>query len=421
MSVLKTQETHIMRIQTILSAAVLASVASTAFAQQAAAPAAPAAPPSWKQGMAAEQAQSPLHPFPPHFTGRAVADLPVGKLKAPPGFKIEVWAEGAPEARSLVLGDKGTVFASNRNLSNVYAIIDKDGKREVKTILKGKKVPNGLVFDKGTLYVAERNTITRYDNIEDNLDNPGAGKVVIDNLDPNNAAGHFWKYMVMGPDGKLYFNIGSPQNITMPTYNEASILRVDPKTGVMENYAQGVRNTVGMAFHPVTKQLWFTEHGRDWLGNDLPNDELNVATKKGEHFGFPFCHQGDTLDPVYGQGRSCSEFKPPVLKLGAHIAPLGMKFYTGKMFPAEYKNSMLIAQHGSWNRETKQGYNLIRVSLDAKGNATKHAFVDGFLENDRADPPMWGRPVDVLQLRDGSILFSDDFNGIIYRVSYTKP
>ena len=407
-----------MRIQTLLSTAVLASLASAAFAQQAPAP---AAPPSWKQGMAAEQTQSALHPFPPHMTGRAVADLPVGKLKAPAGFKIEVWAEGAPEARSLVLGDKGTVFASNRNLSNVYAIIDKDGKREVKTILKGKKAPNGLVFDKGTLYVAERNRITAYDNIEANLDNPGEGKVVIDNLDPNNAAGHFWKYLVMGPDGKLYFNIGSPQNITMPTYNEASILRVDPKTGVMENYAQGVRNSVGMAFHPVTKKLWFTEHARDWLGNDLPNDELNVVSKKGEHFGFPFCHQGDTLDPVYGQGRSCSEFTPPVLNLGAHIAPLGVKFYTGKMFPAEYKNSMLIAQHGSWNRETKQGYNLIRVNVDAKGKATKHAFIDGFMENDRADPPMWGRPVDVLQMKDGAILFSDDFNGIIYRVSYSKP
>ena len=405
-----------MRIQTILGTAVLASFAGTVFAQPA-----PAAPPSWKQGMAAEQAQSALHPFPPHMTGRAVADLPVQKLTVPPGFKVEVWAEGAPEARSLVLGDKGTVFASNRNLSNVYAIVEKDGKREVKTILKGKKVPNGLVFDKGTLYVAERNTITRYDDIEANLDNPGPGKVVIDNLDPNNAAGHFWKYMVMGPDGKLYFNIGSPQNITMPTYNEASILRVDPKTGIMDNYAQGVRNSVGMAFHPVTKQLWFTEHGRDWLGNDFPHDELNVATKKGQHFGFPFCHQGDTLDPVYGLGRSCNEFTPPVLKLGAHIAPLGMKFYTGKMFPAEYKNSMLIAQHGSWNREVKQGYNLIRVTVDAKGKATKHAFIDGFLENDRADPPMWGRPVDVLQMKDGSILFSDDFNGIIYRVSYSKP
>jgi glucose/arabinose dehydrogenase len=404
-----------MRIHTILGAAVLASFASAALAQ---APAAP--PPAWKQGMAADQEKSPLHPFAPHLTGRPASELPVNKLKVPAGFKVEVWVDGAPEARSLALGDNGTVFASNRNLSNVYAIVDKGGKREVKTILKGMKSPNGIVFDKGTLYVAERHRIMRYDNIEANLDNPGAGKVVIDNLDPTNQAGHFWKYLAMGPDGKLYFNVGSPQNITMPTYNEASILRVDIKTGTLENYALGVRNSVGMDFHPVTKELWFTEHGRDWLGTDLPHDELNVVKTKGQHFGFPFCHQGDLLDDVYGKNRSCDEFTKPVLKMGAHIAPLGMKFYTGSMFPAEYKNSMLIAQHGSWNRDPKHGYNLIRVSLDANGNASTHPFVDGFLENDRADPPMWGRPVDVLQMKDGSILFSDDYNGIIYRVSYAK-
>jgi glucose/arabinose dehydrogenase len=404
-----------MRIQTLLCTAVLATFAGTVLAQ---APAAP--PPAWKQGMAADQEKSPLHPFAPHLTGRPASELPVNKLKVPAGFKVEVWADGAPEARSLALGDNGTVFASNRNLSNVYAIVDKGGKREVKTILKAMKSPNGIVFDKGTLYVAERHRIMRYDNIEANLDNPGPGKVVIDNLDPTNQAGHFWKYLAMGPDGKLYFNIGSPQNITMPTYNEASILRVDIKTGNLENYAQGVRNSVGMDFHPVTKELWFTEHGRDWLGTDLPNDELNVVKTKGQHFGFPFCHQGDVLDDVYGKNRSCDEFTKPVLKMGAHIAPLGMKFYTGSMFPAEYKNSMLIAQHGSWNRDPKQGYNVIRVSVDADGKATKSAFVDGFLENDKGDPPMWGRPVDILQMKDGSILFSDDFNGIIYRVSYAK-
>ena len=320
----------------------------------------------------------------------------------------------------MALGDNGTVFVSNRNLSNVYAIVSTGGKREVKTILKGMKAPNGVVFDKGTLYVAERHRITRYDGIESRLDNVGEGKVVIDNLDPTNQPGHFWKYMAMGPDGKLYFNIGSPQNITMPTYNEASILRVDPKTGVLENFAQGVRNSVGMDFHPTTKALWFTEHGRDWMGTDLPNDELNVATKAGQHFGFPYCHQGDVLDPIYGNNRSCSEFTPPVANLGPHIAPLGLKFYTGSMFPAEYKNSMLIAQHGSWNRDPKIGYNVIRVNIDGNGKAVTSPFVDGFLQNDRADPPMWGRPVDVLQLKDGSILFSDDYNGIIYRVSYAK-
>jgi glucose/arabinose dehydrogenase len=404
-----------MRIQHILGAAVLASFAGNAFSQAAASP-----PPSWKQGIGTDMAQSPLHPFAPHLTGRPSSELPISKLKVPPGFKIEVWAEGVAEARSLALGDNGTVFASNRNLSNVYAIVNNGGKREVKTILKGMKAPNGIAFDKGTLYVAERHRITRFDGIESRLDSPGEGKVVIDNLDPTNQPGHFWKYLVMGPDGKLYFNIGSPQNITMPTYNEASIVRVDVKSGNLENYAQGVRNSVGMDFHPVSRQLWFTEHGRDWLGTDMPNDELNVVKAKGQHFGFPFCHQGDTLDPEYGKNRTCDEFTPPVLKLGAHIAPLGVKFYTGSMFPAEYKNSMLIAQHGSWNRDPKQGYNLIRVSVDADGKATKHAFVDGFLENEKGDPPMWGRPVDVLQMKDGSILFSDDFNGIIYRVSYSK-
>ena len=282
------------------------------------------------------------------------------------------------------------------------------------------KSPNGIVFNKGTLFVAERHRITRYDGIEDRLDNPGEGKVVIDNLDPNNQPGHFWKYLAMGPDGKLYFNIGSPQNITMPTANEASILRVATSGGALENYAQGVRNSVGMAFHPVSKQLWFTDHGRDWMGNDMPSDELNVAKAKGQHFGFPYCHQGDTLDPQYGQGKSCDTYTPPALKLGAHIAPMGLKFYTGEMFPPEYRNSMLIAQKGSWNRETKQGYNVIRVSVDASGNATKHAFIDGFLENEKADPPMWGRPTDVLQMKDGSILVSDDYNGVVYRVSYAK-
>jgi glucose/arabinose dehydrogenase len=400
---------------TLLAAAWLAVLTGAAQAQTAAPP-----PPAWKQGMAAGQEASPLHPFAPHLTGRPASDLPIAKLRVPEGFKIEVWAEGVPEARSLTLGDKGTVFVANRNLSNVYAIVDAGGKREVKTLLKGQKVPNGVVFDKGSLYVAERHRITRYDDIEARLDNPGAGKVVIDNLDPTNQPGHFWKYLAMGPDGKLYFNIGSPQNITMPSYNEAAIVRVDPATGVLENYAQGVRNSVGMAFHPETKQLWFTDHARDWLGNDLPSDELNVATRQGQHFGFPYCHQGDTLDPLYGTNRACDQFSKPVDKLGAHVAPLGLKFYTGDMFPKEYKNTMFIAQHGSWNREQKQGYNVVHVSVAADGKVTRKPFVEGFLENDRADPPMWGRPVDLLQLKDGSLLFSDDYNGIIYRISYAR-
>jgi glucose/arabinose dehydrogenase len=382
--------------------------------------AAPAAPPPWHQGRTPEQANSTLHPFLPNMTGRAAKDLPLDKLKVPAGFTVEVWAEGVPEARALALGDKGTVFASNRNAKNVYAIVERDGRREVKTLLKGLNAPNGVAFSRGTLYVAERGRITRYDGIEDKLDNPPEGKVVVDGLDPTNQPSHFWKFLAMGPDGKLYFNIGAPGNIVMPSYMQASITRVDPDKGVLENVAMGVRNSVGFDWNPATKQLWFTEHGRDWLGDNMPSDELNVVKSKGQHFGYPFCHQGDTLDPEFGKNRSCSEFTPPVLKLGAHIAPLGMRFYTGKMFPPEYRNNIFIAMHGSWNRSTKQGYNVTRVTIDSTGKAKMEPFLTGFLTDEKADPPMWGRPVDVLVMRDGALLVSDDYNGIIYRVSYSK-
>ena len=362
-------------------------------------------------------ATSTLHPFAGHITGRASADLPLDKLKVPAGFKVEVWAEGIPDARSLALGDKGTVFVSNRVQSSIYAVTDRGGKREVKQILKGLANPNGIVFDKGTLYVAERHRITRYDGIEDRLDNPPAAVVVVDNLEPVKQAGHFWKYLAQGPDGKLYYNIGSPQNITMPTAMEASIMRVDPKTQVIEQVALGVRNSVGMTFHPKTKALWFTDHQRDWLGDDTPSDELNVVSRKGEHFGFPYCHGGDVLDPEFGKNRSCDEFTKPVQKMGAHIAPMGLHFYTGKMFPKEYAGSLFVAQKGSWNRTIKQGYNVVRVTFDGKGQTKLQPFLEGFLVDEKADPPMWGRPVDLLQMPDGALLVSDDYNGIIYRVS----
>jgi len=398
-----------------LAAAFLAMFATAALAQQA-----PSAPPSWQQGRDAQQASSPLHPFAPHMTGRASKDLPLDKLKVPAGFKVEVWADGIAEARSLALGDKGTVFVSNRLAKDVYAVVDRNGQREVKTVLKGLNAPNGVVFNKGTLYVAERDRITRYDGIEDNLDSPPAAKVVVDGLDPQNQPGHFWKFLAMGPDGKLYYNVGAPGNIVMPSYFQATISRVDPKSGVVETYAQGVRNSVGFDWHPQTKQLWFTEHGRDWLGDDSPSDELNVVKTKGQHFGYPYCHQGDTLDPEFGKHRSCSEFTPPALKLGAHVAPLGIRFYTGKMFPAEYQGNIFMARHGSWNRTTKQGYDVVRVTFDADGKPKLQPFLEGFLTDEKADPPMWGRPVDVLQMKDGSLLVSDDYNGIIYRVSYAK-
>jgi len=402
--------------RTLIAAAVLAAFALSAAAQDkpSASP-----PPAWHQGKPPAMTESTLHPFAPHMTGRSAKELPVDKLKAPAGFKVEVWAEGIPEARSLALGDKGTVFVSNRISKNVYAVIDHGGKREVKTILKGLNSPNGITFSQGTLYVAERDKITRYDGIESNLDNP-QGKVVADNLDPDKQPGHFWKYLAMGPDGKLYFNNGSPQNVTMPTYIQAAILRVDPKTGVVENFAQGVRNSVGFAWDPKTRNLWFTEHGRDWLGDDMPSDELNVAPRAGMHFGFPYCHQGDTLDPEYGKHRSCKEFTPPALKLGGHVAPLGMKFYNGKQFPQEYQGNIFIARHGSWNRTVKQGYDVLRVVVEGTKVVKSEPFVTGFLVDEKGDPPMWGRPVDIAVMKDGAMLFSDDYNGILYRVTYNK-
>jgi len=393
------------------------AAAGQATAQQQASPA-PA--PSWQQGRSTAQDKSTLHPFAPLLTGRPASELPIDKLKVPPGFKVEVWTDGVPEARSLALGDKGTVFVSNRNLSDVYAIVDRNGRREVKKVLSGLKSPNGIAFAKGTLYVAERHRITRYDGIEDSLDHPPPAKVVIDNLDPTSQPGHFWKYLAMGPDGKLYFNIGSPGNIVVPNYMQASLNRVDPATGVMERVASGVRNSVGFDWHPKTHQLWFTNHARDWIDDDHPNDTLHRVTHSGMNFGYPFCHEGDLPDPEYGANRSCAEFDKPALKLGGHIAPLGMRFYTGRMFPAEYRDNIFVAMHGSWNRTNKQGYSVMRVQVDGKGNAKMTPFLEGFLTDAQADPPMWGRPVDVLQLRDGSLLVSDDYNGVIYRVSYAK-
>ena len=408
----------------VSSAAFLAAALSTTvLAQQAPSPAPAAAPapaPSWQQGRSSEQDKSPLHPFAINVTGKSAKELPVDKLKVPAGFKVEVWAEGAPGARSMAQGDKGTVFVGTRQLKEVYAVVDRGVKREVKVLLKGLESPNGIVFSKGTLYVAEHHRITRYDGIENRLDNPPEAKVVIDGLDPQNQPGHFWKFLALGPDGKLYYNVGAPGNIVMPAYFQASISRVDPKTGITETYVQGVRNSVGFDWHPQTKQLWFTEHGRDWLGEDSPSDELNVVKRKGQHFGYPYCHQGDTLDPIFGKNRSCAEFTPPALKLGAHIAPIGTRFYAGKMFPAEYQNNIFIAFRGSWNRTIKQGYSVMRVSFDANGKPQMEPFLTGFLQDEKADPPMWGRPADVMVMRDGSMLVSDDHNGIIYRVSYAK-
>jgi len=344
----------------------------------------------------------------------AAADkLPVGQLKAPKGFKIEVYVSGIANARSLRLSDKGTLFVSNRLLDKVYAVVEKDGKREAKVIASGLDRPNGLVFHNGTLYVAEGTRISKLEKIEDNLDNPP--KPVIIYSDFPNHQSHGWKFMGLGPDNKLYVNVGAPCNICMPPETNAQIRRINLDGSGAEVVARGVRNSVGFDWHPVTKELYFTDNGRDWLSEDLPHDELNRVTKTGQHFGYPFCHQGNLADSEYGWGRSCSEFVAPVALLGPHTAALGMRFYTGSMFPAEYRNAIFVARHGSWNKTKKIGGDIIVVKLNKDGTVKSwEPFITGFLQ----DNSYIGRPVDIAVMKDGSLLISDDYAGAVYRVSY---
>jgi glucose/arabinose dehydrogenase len=411
-----------MRLKTIHSLMLAAGLAfATLASAQAPAPApAPAAagvPPTWAQGRSADGMNPALVPNPSPLVAKPVNEILIDKLKVPPGFKIELWASGMANARSMTEAPSGTIFVGTRFPGNVYAVVSKDGKREVKTIAKGLHRPNGVAFANGSLYVAELSRIIRYDNIEQNLDNPPAPVVVFDALPKDEP--HGWKYLKLSPDGKyLYFQIGTPANIVVPPSTHATIMRLNLKTNTIETVATGVRNTVGMDFQPGTNELWFTNMGRDWAGEDLPNDTLNrLVRPKGMNFGYPHCHQGDWLDPEFGKGRSCEEFDKPELKLGAHVSPIGMRFYTGKQFPAEYKGNIFIAEYGSWNRSKKAGYQVVRVVLDAKNKPVKlEPFVTGWLQGEE----YWGRPADVQVIKDGSLLISDGEAGAIYRVSYGK-
>jgi glucose/arabinose dehydrogenase len=351
-------------------------------------------------------------------TGASEAELAalIKKIQLPPGFKIEVWAPGVLAARQMAWGDKGTLFVGSFGLGNVYAITDKDGKREVKTVLKGLNMPTGIAFQDGALYVVAVNRIIRYDNAEANVDHLGEGTVVYDDM-PSYAA-HGWKYIAPDKEGWFYIPLGPPFNIGIPPTSVSQIRRVDPKTGNAELVALGVRNSVGGDVDPRTGRYWFTENARDWMSDDTPSDKLNMISRPGEHFGYPYCHQGDMPDPKFAMGHQCSEFTPPVVKLGAHVAPLGMKFYAGDQFPAEYKNSILIAEHGSWNRHRYQGGRIVRVTVDPDGkNAKQDVFATGWIEGDQG---YLGRPDDIVLAKDGSILVADDWAGAIYRISYSK-
>ena len=374
-------------------------------------------PPDWFLGDETEQQKGLAPPAGP-ATPTSAAELTenLKKIKLPAGFKIEVYASGLPEARQMAWGDKGTLFVGSFGATNVYAVTEKDGKREVKTILKGLTMPTGLAYKDGALYVVAIDKLLRYDNIEDHLDKAPDPVVVYDDM-PSYAA-HGWKYLVADKDGKFFIPFGPPFNEGIPPTSVSQIRRVDPKTGLAEIVALGVRNSVGGDVDPRSGDYWFTENARDWISDDLPSDKLNHISRLGEHFGYPYCHQGDLPDPKFNLGHKCEEFTPPVVKLGAHVAPLGMKFYTGDQFPADYKNNILIAEHGSWNRHNYQGGRIVRVTVDPDGKNAKHeVFAEGFITGPQ---DYFGRPDDILQAKDGSILVADDWAGAIYRISYAK-
>jgi glucose/arabinose dehydrogenase len=409
--------------------------APPAAAPPAAAPSVPAAPPAVPPAAAAPAAPAALPPGSP-LIGRpegneaasklapvapppipAAADkLPTAKLKLPPGFHIEVYASGIANTRSLRIGDKGTVFVGTRFGNKITAIVKKDGKTETKTIAEGLYRPNGLAYHNGTLYIAELSQISKIDNVETVLDNPPKPTVIYKDLPKDEA--HGWKFIAVGPDNKLYLEVGQPGNNVLHDKDHGQIRRINLDGTGAEVVALGVRHSVGFDWNPVNKQLYFSDNGRDWMSEDVPEDELNRVTKVGQDFGSPYCYQGNLPDPEFGWGHSCSEFEPPVMLTGPHSAGLGLRFYTGKMFPAKYKNAIFLARHGSWNRSKKFGGDVLAIFLNKDGTVkSSEPFITGFLENNS----YIGRPVDVEIMKDGSMLLSDDWNGAIYRITYGKP
>jgi glucose/arabinose dehydrogenase len=349
---------------------------------------------------------------------QALADrsLPLERITLPPGFTIGPYAAQVPNARSMALGSQGTLFVGTRAEGKVYAVVDRNGDRtadEVITIARGLHMPNGVAFRGGALYVAEVSRILRFDDIETRLHDPPQPAVVNDGLPRDRW--HGWKFIRFGPDGRLYVPVGAPCNVCVREDERyASILRMQPDGTGVEVFAHGVRNTVGFDWHPETHELWFTENGRDWMGDNVPPDELNVAPQQGLHFGFPYCHGTAIPDPEFGKRRKCEEFTAPVQELGPHVAALGMRFYTGTMFPQVYRRQIFIAEHGSWNRSTPIGYRVMLVRLEENRPVSYEVFAEGWLQGGEA----WGRPVDVLVMPDGALLVSDDEAGAIYRISY---
>lgn len=380
--------------------------------------------PAWAQGRSAEMADSPLAPHATPMTVTERDDIPLDHLRMPDGFSAEIWAHGMPGARMMALGDEGTLFIGTRSIGRVYAVRDNGDEREHVIIAEGLTQPNGVAFKDGSLYVAAINRIFRYDDIESQL---AEGDDIAEPEELTEAFGlpddehHGWKFLAFGPDGRLYIPVGAPCNgCEVDEDTHATIHSFEPDGSDMRVEARGVRNSVGFDFHPETDELWFTDNGQDWLGEHGPQDELNRLSESGEHFGFPYCHAHGVIDPELGAEGACDGVTMPAALMGGHTAALGMRFYTGDMFPQEYQNAIFIARRGSWNRTLSDGYDVQVAHLSEDGErAAISPFMVGLL--DPRENAFSGRPVDVLQMPDGSLLVSDEQNGAIYRISYDSP
>jgi len=392
--------------KTLLAAALLAATA--AYAQA----------PAWQQGRPPAMADSKLAPLAGRNTETPASEIPIGKVKLPKGFTAEIWATGMPGGRAMARGDSGKIYMGTRGLGRVYEVTDEGSRRTSRVVVDKLTQPSGVAMHGGSLYVFAIDKVLRYDGIEKNPNVQPVDLTDRFNLPPQQH--HNWKYIAFGPDGKLYVPFGAPCNICEPPPEYAQIRRYNADGSGMEVIARGVRNTQGFTWHPRTKQLWFTDHGRDWMGDKGPEDELNRITKVGLNFGYPYCHAKGVLDAEIKKKDACQGVTLPVTTMGPHAAAMGVIFYTGSMFPKEYQNTMFIARKGSWNRTVKFGFDVANVRPSKDGRkATVKPFMTGFLEDPKA-AKFWGRPAYLLQMPDGALLVSDEQLGAIYRVSYAK-
>lgn len=400
----------------LTSAAVLAFTVQSAFSQDK-----PKPPPAWHQGKPAAMAESKLAPVPGKMTETPASEIPLDKLKLPKGFKAEVWASGLVGGRAMTMNDDQTkMWVGTRAMGRIYEVSIEGGKTSHKVLVDKLAQPTA-VYANGALYVFAIDKVLRYDNASKGASGQPVDMTAAFKLPPEQH--HNWKYVRVGPDKKLYVPFGAPCNICEPPSNEyAQIRRYNLDGSGMEVIATGVRNSVGFDFHPKTGELWFTDHGRDWLGDDGPEDELNRLAKPGQNFGFPYCHAKGVVDPDVAKGRkdACKGVTLPVTTMGPHAAVMGLHFYTGDMFPKEYQGVAFVARKGSWNRTKKFGYDVVTVKAGADGKGAKVTpFATGFM--DPKDNSFWGRPAYLAQLKDGSLLVSDEQLGAIYRISYSAP